>query len=570
MKFSRSFALIATTTLLLTACGKDSEQATTTIQENTNPLLVHVPADTAYVFANLEMVPKEITDTYVSRFQPVIDVMNEQIETFRTDHAAGKHEGDAMALFASAVLDELGGEVSVENLEKFGISPQSFHVAYATGAFPVIRMELTDATELRNAITRIEAKMGVSLPISELNGMSYWRLEDDDAPMGIYIAILDQQLAVSAFPVNAEGELLAAFLGQELPADNMASSNALAILNSQKGYSGYGSGMIDFQKLSNEFFGAESATHSYLGPEMASHLNSLDAVCIAELDAMIAKAPRMTAGTVSLTANEMTARYELEFEKTLATGLMALVSDTPPAAEGDFLVSASVAIQVGKLRNWVLEKANNIVATPYQCDKLQDFNAQAQQLVQQLNIPMPPMINNLEGLRVRMDDFNPMEGMNQGSGLLALHVDKPEMFVGMASMMVPGFDTLDLANQTEPVKIPEEMIPMPALDIFALMNENAIGVAAGEQQAGQLKAFMDVPSSNEGTVFSVSYDMAKQMKIQKALSDDMNMAIADDSAAIHEFSDAIQTSYEKMLGRSRFEMRMTPGGMVIDTQVTFK
>lgn len=570
MKFSRSFALIATASLLLAACGKDSEETKVTIRENTNPLLVHVPADTAYVIANLELVPKEITDAYIARFQPVIDVMSRRIDEFQADQAAGKFEDDAIAMFATAVLDELGGELSVESLEKFGISPQSFHAIYAMGVFPVIRMELTDATELRNAIGRIEAKMGVSLPVSEFNGVNYWRLVDDDSPVGVYISILDQQLAISAFPVGAEGDLLGAFLGEALPANSMASSNALAILNNQKGYSGYGSGIIDFQKLSDELFKTESATHSYLGPEMSSHLDSLDAVCLAEVNAMIAKAPRMTAGTMSLTANEMAVRYELEIENTLATSIAALVSDTPPAVEGDFLVSASLAIQVGKLRNFILEKANSVIATPYQCEKLENLNAEAQQLAQQLNIPMPPMVNNLEGLRVRMDEFDPTADMNQASGVIALHVDKPEMFVGMASMLVPGFDTLDLANQKEPVKIPSDMIPVSVGDVFAMMNEDAIGVATGEQQSGQLKEFMTVNSANEGTVFSVSYDLAKQMEIQQALSKNMNIASYDNSSAVHELSVAMQESYEKMLGRSRFDIRLTPDGMVTDIKITYK
>ncbi len=71
---------------------------------------------------------------------------------------------------------------------------------------------------------------------------------------------------------------------------------------------------------------------------------------------------------------------------------------------------------------------------------------------------MPPMVNNLMGVRVRVDDFDPAMEISQANGLLAIHVDKPEMFVGMASMMLPGFENLDLANQTEPVRIPAEMM----------------------------------------------------------------------------------------------------------------
>jgi hypothetical protein len=570
MKLIRTLALIVSATLIFTACGKDSDETAVAVQKNTNPLLVYVPADTAYVYANLDTLPKEITDAYIERFQPVTDVMTRQIEEFQQDYAAGVFEDNPTAMFASVVLEELGGSLSAENLEKFGISLQSNHAIYAMGVFPVIRFELTDATELLGLIGRIETKMGVSLPVSELNGTNYWRVKDDDQPIGIYITILDQQLAVTAFPVGAEGDLLAAFLGQDLPANSMATNNTLAKLNSEKGYSGYGSGILDLQKLLDEILSADSTTRSYLDPEMNAQLDSFDPICVSEARTIIAKAPRMTVGTTHFTANEMAMRYELEIENSLAGSLASLVSEIPAAIEGDYLFSASLALQVGKLRTFVLEKANNIIAAPYQCGQLQELNANAQQLVQQLNIPMPPMVNNLKGVRVRMNDFDPSAGLNQGNGLLALHVDKPEMFVGMASMMVPGFDTLDLANQSEPVKIPEDILPTTGMDVFALMGKDAIGAAVGDQYAGDLKAFMNMKPANDGTVFSISYDMAKQMELQEAISKNMDIDTAEGDSPVNEYAEAVRESYSDMLGRSRVDMRLTPDGLVIDSTMTFK
>ena len=391
-------------------------------------------------------------------------------------------------------------------------------------------------------------------------------------PVGVYIAILDQQLAISVFPVNAEGSLLASFLGQEMPTQSMASTNALAIMNSKKGYTGYGSGILDFQKLADEMLSPDSATHSYLGPDIDMDFDpaSMDAVCVAEIKSMVAKTPRMTAGTTKLTANEISMRYELEIENSLAGGLAALVSDTPAAADGDYLLSGSLALQVGKLRSFVLEKVTAIVASPYQCEMLQELNQNATELVNQLNIPMPPMVNNLMGVRIRMDSFDPSGEIPQGEGLLALHVDKPEMFVGMATMMVPGFESLDLANQSEPVRIPAEMLHMEGLDVFALMNDNAIGAAVGEQQARDLVKFMAATAQNDGTFFSVSYDMAKQMEIQAAMSEKFGIDMDGDESPADELSEAVRESYTAMLGRSRVDMRLTGDGLVIDSNISFK
>jgi len=567
MKFTRTLALIAGTALMLTACNQDSDDAVATIKANTNPLLAHVPADTAYVFAALEPIPENITAEYIARFQPVLDVMASQIAEFQAEYASGDHEGEKAAEFVTAVLEELGGNLSPEGLANLGISMQAHHVFYAMGVFPVLRMGLEDAGKLRAAIGRVEAKMGFEMPVQSLNGTNYWRVSEGEMPVGFYIAILDQQLAISVFPVTAEDKLLAPFLGQEMPAQNMASSNTLAIMNSKKGYTGYGSGYLDLQKLANEMLNTDSATHSYIGENEHFDVASLDAVCVAEAKAMLAKAPRVTAGTTRITANEIAFRTEIEIEGTLASSLAALVSDTPAAAESDNLFAVSIAVQVGKARNFLLEKATAIAASPYQCSELQQLNQAAAELATQLNIPMPPMVNNLMGIRAQMDELELDGDIPQGSGVMALHVDKPEMFVGMATMMVPGFEELDLPNQSEPVKIPAEVLHMEGLDIYALMSDGAIGVAMGEDNAKNLGSFMRAKPQSDGTFFSVSYDIARQMEIQAAMID--KMVVQHDSEHA-EFTEAMKETYSAMFDRSRVDARLTKGGLVIDSNITFK
>jgi hypothetical protein len=188
----------------------------------------------------------------------------------------------------------------------------------------------------------------------------------------------------------------------------------------------------------------------------------------------------------------------------------------------------------------------------------------------QLNIPMPPMINNLLGVRIEVDDFDPTLDISQVNGLFAIHVDKPEMFVGMASMLVPGFESLDLANQTEPVRIPSEMLRMEGLDVFALMGKSAIGASIGEQHVKDLGAFINAEPQNNGTFMSVSYDMAKQMEIEAAISGQFQFAAHDDQSGVNEYAEAMKQAYRDMLGRSSVEMRFTGDGLHIDSSMTFK
>ena len=133
-------------------------------------------------------------------------------------------------------------------------------------------------------------------------------------------------------------------------------------------------------------------------------------------------------------------------------------------------------------------------------------------------------------------------------------------------MMVPGFENLDLANQSEPVRIPAEMLPIEGLDLFALMGDTAIGTAVGEQYAAQLDGFMSAKPQNDGTFLSISHDMAKQMQIQSNYSDKMDGS----HKQAHDYSREIQEAYADVLGRSRVSMRFTAEGLSIDSTMTFK
>jgi len=302
---------------------------------------------------------------------------------------------------------------------------------------------------------------------------------------------------------------------------------------------------------------------------------------IAQLDALEGADPAsvfaelIRAGLQALIDAEATevlgaGRYERSSERT--TYRNGTRPKTVSTTSGDVEDTAPLAIQVGKLRSFVFEKVNAIVATPYQCEMLQDLNQNATELVTQLNVPMPPMVNNLMGARILVEDFNPATQPPEGTGLVALHVDKPEMFVGMASMMLPGFEALDLANQKNPVRIPEEMLHMEGLEVSALMVDSAIGASVGAQQSKKLKAFMAAKPQDGGTFFSLSYDMARQVEIQNEMAKKWNYDSTDqDQESPHdELTEAFKESYMAMLGRSRVDMRFDGHGLVIDSLMTFK
>ena len=109
MSHMRLTTLALATLITLGACGKSDESPTAAQNAATNELLLHVPADTPYLFANLEPVPEDVIDTYLTRLQPLLDSMQSQLSNARADleSAEGENLNGPHARLAHALLVEL-------------------------------------------------------------------------------------------------------------------------------------------------------------------------------------------------------------------------------------------------------------------------------------------------------------------------------------------------------------------------------------------------------------------------------------------------------------------------------
>jgi hypothetical protein len=235
MNYLRLTTLSLVTLLVLAACGKSEESTEATAGTATNELLAYVPADTPYLFANLEPVPEDVIDTYLTRLQPVLDSMQAQLSIGQAEMASaeGENEDDPTVRLAHALLLELDGNLNRSGLESLGFDLRAKKVIYGMGAFPVIRLGLSDSDALRATILRVLNNAGITAPEQDFQGVSYWRISDEntaEVPVGLYVSILDDHLALSFFPPLAEADFLPAFLGLEVPADSDAQARLAQLI----------------------------------------------------------------------------------------------------------------------------------------------------------------------------------------------------------------------------------------------------------------------------------------------------------------------------------------------------
>jgi len=557
MRFSRIPALLALGALSLAACKKESTEAA-----EGNPLLAYVPADTPYLAANLESTPAEVTDAFLARMAPTLEQAQKALDDFEVEVHADDPGEYREARLLGAILAELDGKLSREGIESLGLSLEAYQAVYGMGLFPVLRVTLKDAAALRAAIGRIEAASGVEFEEHESAGTGYWKITGGDGAVGIYAAILEDHLAVSLFPAAAEAEWLPALLGQAMPASSLADTGALAQLNRDKGYTGFGSGYLDLRAIANEFLDADSATATLLADLGHHGAGSLSQACRDEIARMVAKAPRITYGLTELTAGAVSLAYTVELESGLAARLAELVADVPVAdTSPNKVFAAALGLNVGRVRDFLVERATAITEAPFQCEQLQALNQQARQALDQLSQPMPPFVNNLKGFRVSLDEVNFENPSPEGTrGLLSLEVEKPQMLVGMAQMFVPGLDGLELEPGADPVAVPQELLSFTSgdLQIYAVMNNRSLGFAVGGAGKDELAAFMEAGADNRDTFFSVEYDMSAPAALQRRLGG--ALAAAPDAGA----------AYPQWLGRSRLEMGFDDEGLQARTRMTFR
>jgi hypothetical protein len=230
-------------------------------------------------------------------------------------------------------------------------------------------------------------------------------------------------------------------------------------------------------------------------------------------------------------------------------------------------------MRLGAARDFLREKAAAIVSEPYACEHLEDINSRAEQSLAQLDQPMPPFFNNFRGLRVALDEIMPGRSQLPASarGHLALHVEQPEMFLGMAQMFLPDLSSLALTPGGDPVQIPASLIPVPDVTAYAAMSDNAIGLAVGAGEEASLKAFLDQPPGPKDTFLSVNYDSAAYLEYTRQLSPPSWGGNGDEPAqAVQAIAAAAREAFSKTADRSMTTLRFGPDGLVIDGRMTFK
>jgi hypothetical protein len=161
-----------------------------------------------------------------------------------------------------------------------------------------------------------------------------------------------------------------------------------------------------------------------------------------------------------------------------------------------------------------------------------------------------------------------------------VHVDQPEMFVGMAQMFLPDLSELTLSPGEPPVQLPSSVLPIPDVVAFAALSADAIGLSIGDGEEASLPGYLEEEAGPAGIFMSVGYDMAAYLDYSQKLGNQYE-PVPDESAetdpeheaviqSIEDISAAAQQAIKSFSDRAYTTLKFTPEGFEVNGRMTFK
>lgn len=508
---TRSGAVIAA--LFLLACSKGGEEKAgggsveppqavenreKAAQLSAPALFAHIPADTPYVVASFEPIPR----SYWQNFTPLIKMALDAAPV--SDPATATDPGEK---FASAFLRDLRADPSEAGLKKLlGFGADQRFAIYGIGVVPVVRIELADSKALLGTIERLQKESGLALPTASAGGRTYWRFADGDVL--VVAAVHDEQLIFAAGPLAMLEAALPFVLGVEKPAPNMADGGQVKKVAALHGLAGYAIGYVDAANLLKLLTMANFFRGAGAGP-------ALPPACMEELGGLVRRFPRIAFGYDELSDKRTAARMILEAEAGLVTRLKQLAVEVPGlsrnlAAERP-LFALGLGIDLDKARQLALDLTTSVETIARSCgnEELANDMTGARAALSQ---PLPPGLDKVRGALVNVLDGELGEGGKprnlEAYGVIA--TEDPAALIGLLRQQAPPGQVPEVPSDGKFHDfLPEGVVPgLSALRVS--IKPKALVAVTGSKAPDAAESAL--AKTGTSPLFLLTYDFGKLMK----------------------------------------------------------
>ncbi len=549
----KKLILMITATALLAACGKDETETPAVANVNkanqSQPeILQYIPADTPLLLTS-GLNPDQYPKRYVEVMQKNMDSVVEYLEVV-LDKAMNEENKNYVT-----TIDENGEEVTTEEVDqekaamkekvrgfvdrwftKDAMNTLGFKMGetqlamYMVDLFPVLRMKLSSDNQVNAFMDDLEKEFELPIVKSEVNGQQIREIQNDKVTF--MISMDDDYLVLGISPTVIKDQMIKQLLGSEKPAQSLANNPAL--INDVKSNHGYVIDdllVIDIKAIADHFI-YPSQHNSPLVNFMQIDDNMLSAVCKDEISALIANAPRMVAGSKVMNEDTVKASFVWEMDSTIASD-MATMAGRIPMGNPNAAMSFGMSFDLLAAKNLASKYVSEAVADPYQCELFAQFQSQLTDMQAKLSQPIPPFVGNFKGINFSLDDLklnmaaanmenpNPKDVIESFKSQIYLAVDETEVLLGMAQMMVPQLQGLDIKTDGSLITLADQVplisgkdIPIDVANLYAAVSEDTIGFSIGHVGGGLLADKVKQEGESALMTMSLNIDGYKELMDQ--------------------------------------------------------
>ena len=542
--------------LALAGCGKHVAS---------NAPITFAPADTPYLFANFKGTPEDVTEAWGQANDAVMAARIQQLG--KMAEVVGQKNPD-IAKILDAVQTELANVHSSKELaQTIGFSKSSLYALYGIGDVPVARIELASPDAFKAFWARVEKRAGITAPTATVGQQTYWMLGGSDAKMRFLVAIEGNQLVATVAPLNATPEILKQLLGLTKPASH--ASDRLADIDSQHGYSDYGSGYVDLPKLfANLYDGKDAVTQAFaknLGGTLANP------TCASEFASIANQVPLASAGFQTYSAKEMHASLDVKLSSSLLGALTALKQPVPGMDESSdaSMFDMVMALPLQKWQAFITGRAEAAAARAYQCPALQSLNNFAKTAANP-RVQMPPEAASLLGFRIVLDkwDIGP-----QIAGRLLVASSNPTELVQKIQQTMPQFALKTIPADGKPVAfdLPPRLQAMlgGSNQGWIAANSDALAVGTGDGEDAKLGGTLSASAGSGEKLLRMHFDGKMYQLLGSWMGRFAATAPAASQAQVQQ-QVALFTQMSKMIESGDLDVKLDDKGLHFETDVTHR
>lgn len=563
----RKIAVFGFCTLLVAGCGRDEAQTqapagaeTGAAADTSSALFQRVDADTAWLLANLETMPEDLSEKL---WAPLSSMSELNRQTY--NNVAEELDDSPIA---AAILREFAKIDSREAFTERGLEPNGHWAVHAVSIYPFVHWQLSDADAFEATLERIAADAETELNWREIEDAKVLWAEMED--LGLALSYDDQFATVAIVPDNAA--LLRRVANLDQPA-NAYDPAKLESFSGERGYTPYGAGFVDFGQLVGHLLDGDDAMLAGLRESTPLGQIAGNEACRSELGSLVELFPRASLGYTEVSETFMAFDMTVEAESSFAER-MQVIADTPvDLNQSDAgLLEFGLALNIVGARDFAREIVAGWVENPPQCQLFENIREKAKDWQLALNQPIPPVVTNFHGLRLNLEDITLGENssVESAEGSLALFMRNPQMMLGMAQMFSPELAAMQLEPGGEPQPVPAGIIPNLPEGISAWMGlgDAALGLAVGEDQKDQLDETLD-PGEGGNAVISYGIDFGGYAKAMDGLMAGMQEqfeAMGEETANPAEAMRAMAELYDY----TEASMHLTERGIEFRSTMTLK